>query len=54
MAEMPVYQASRDVYPVEHVIRVPAGQNSRAHERSLHVSNKWREDALEAAPEGRA
>ncbi len=51
---MPFYHASRNVYPVGHVIRVPEGQNSRAYEHSLDLGKKWREDALEAARQERA
>ncbi len=51
---MAFFHASRSVYPVGHVIRVPEGTTSHAYQRALAIGKKWREDALEAARAGRA
>jgi len=51
---MPFYHASRNLYPVGEVIRVPAGATSHAYQLSLALGKQWRENALEAARGSRA
>jgi hypothetical protein len=51
---MPYFHASRNVYPIRHVIRVPAGETSHAYQLSLNLGKQWREEGLEAGRGGRA
>lgn len=51
---MPYFHASRNVYPFNHVIRVPEGAIAHAYQLSLELGMKWREDALEGGRNERA
>ena len=51
---MPYFHASRNVYQIGDVIRVPVGEQSHAFKLSLELGMQWREEALENARNDRA
>lgn len=51
---MHFFHASRNVYQIGDIIRVPEGEQSHAFKLSLELGMQWREEALEEARNDRA